>query len=74
MEQVPAALSIDVTPVPLMTEQALEAPAEYEIEPSELDDGLVVALTVALLPYLSEETADPEIVRVARLTVNMPVA
>ncbi len=44
IEQVPAALFIEVTPVPLTTEQALDNPAENVTEPSELEDGLVVAL------------------------------
>jgi hypothetical protein len=74
IEHVPAALFIEVTPVPLTTEQALDNPAENVTDPSELEDGVVVALTVAVLPYFKLPTADPAIVREARLTVRVPVA
>ncbi len=74
IEQVPAALFIEVAPVPLTTEQALDNPAENVTVPSELEDGLVAALTVAVLPYSKPETADPAIVLDARLTVRVPVA
>jgi hypothetical protein len=74
IEHVPAALFIEVTPVPLTTEHALDAPAENVTEPSVLEEGVVVALTVAVLPYFKLPTADPAIVREARLTVRVPVA
>jgi hypothetical protein len=74
IEHVPAALFIEVTPVPLTTEQAFDNPEENVTNPSELEDGVVVALTVAELPYFKLETAVPAIVREARLTVRVPVA
>ena len=74
IEQVPDALNIVATPVPPTTEHAFDAPAEYENVPSELDDGLVVAVTVVVLPYLADAEAEPVTVLLARSTVRVPVA
>ena len=74
MEQVPEARFIVKTPVPLTTEQAVEAPAVKLWAPSEFEEGTVVTVTVSSPPYLTVAAALPEIVRDARLTVKVPVA
>ena len=74
IEQVPDALNIVAIPVPLTTEHAFDAPAEYENVPSELDDGLEMAVTVVVLPYLADAEAEPVTVLLARFTVRVPVA
>jgi hypothetical protein len=58
----------------LVTVHAVELPAEYEIVPSEFEDGKVVEVTTVLLPYFKLEAPEAVIVRDALLTVNVPVA